>query len=302
MIFFRSILRVIKFTWQNILRNIWLSFATITIFVLTLLVVNAVLFVDGIATSLLDSVEERIEVTVYFEPETSIEIAESAQEFLLGIETVSSAQVIDRDENLESFRMRFAGNETVLNSLDEVEGNPLGHSIAVRADSSQDFAFISEAIDSPQYTEYIRSIDYTDNADLIERIQTIDERVFVGGIVLSVIFGLIAALIIFNTVRVAIYVHRDEIGIMKLVGAGDLFIRLPFLLEAMFYSLIATAITYGLIASAASGISRSGAWSVSTDVLTEFQVLFPQYAYQFSALAALSMVTSMLAMRRYLRV
>lgn len=300
--FFRSISRIIKFTAQNILRNAWLSFATVVVFILTLIVVNVVLFIDSVATSILDSVEERIEVTIYFEPQTSIEIAESAQEFLLGIEKVSSAIIIDKETNLQHFRERFAGNETVLNSLEEVEGNPLGHSIAVRADSAEDFAFISQAIDSPQYAEYIREIDYTDNADLIERIQVIEERVLIGGVVLSVIFGLIAALIIFNTVRVAIYVHRDEIGIMKLVGASDMFIRLPFVLEAVFYSIAATAITYSIIASVATSVLRGSAWSLPADVLVEFQLLSPQYGYQFVALALLSTLASMLAMRRYLRV
>lgn len=300
-----SFARVIKFTFQNIFRNFWLSFITLTIFVLTLVTVNLVLFINVAADSALQAVEQKVEMTFYFEPETSTEIVTSAQGYLRGFSQVSDVEYISAEESLESFRARHLGDEVILSSLDEVDGNPFGDSLVVTTQSSSDFAFIVEAMETPEFAGYIKDQDFTDYEEVIEKIQVLKTRIGYAGLAVACVFILIAIMIIFNTIRVAIYVHREEISIMKLVGANNWFVRGPFILEALLYSAVATglmiAILFGFLSASSEQIVNyfGGAGEMIFDYFS--QNIWIIFGSQFMALAALSLLTTAFAMRKYLK-
>lgn len=295
-----------KFSVQNFFRNFWLSFITITIFVLTLITVNTVLIINVMADAALRSVEEKVEVSIYFTPEASEDLVKSVQGYLLGLGQVRDAIFISSEDSLDIFRERHAGNPVILDSLEEVEGNPFGHALIISARSPEDFDFILESVETPEFSPFIKETDQTDYQAIIENIRTLSSRVRLGGIILAGFFSLVAILIIFNTIRVAIYVHRDEIGIMKLVGANDWFVRGPFLLEAVFYSTIATAIIVGAVFASLGALDP---WMAQYfgDIEVNLRQYFVDnwlliFGSQFAALTVLSLVTTYLAMRRYLRV
>lgn len=301
-----GLFRVFKFAIQNFFRNFWLSFITMTIFVLTLLTINSVIFINVLADAALRSIEQKVEVSVYFVPEASEDLVKSAQGYLLGLTQVREVDYVSADEAIEQFKSRHADNPVILSSLDEVEGNPFGHALVISAHSADDFPFILEAVDTPEFSGFIKEKDFTDYELIIERIRSLSSRIRIGGIVLAGFFGLIAVLIIFNTIRVAIYVHRDEIGIMKLVGANDWFVRGPFLLEALMYSAFAT-----LVIILAMYFTLEGLEPWIANYFAEVDVSAREYfidngvvifGAQFVALSALSLLTTMFAMRRYLRV
>lgn len=287
---------------QNIWRNFWLSLVTISVFILTLITINIVLFANVVAQSIITQVEERVEVTVYFATNTSIDIANGAQDFLAGLRQVRHVRLITADQALDDFRDRYSHDETIMSSLDEVENNPFGHSIVIRAQSSADFPFILEALSTPQFDPYIRDKDYIDNQQVIERIGQLRDRIQVAGLVLAGLFSLIAALIVFNTIRVAIYVHREEIVIMKLVGASNWFVRVPFFLEIAIYAVLASVITsflMYLVLVANNGWTR---WLPEVD----FGVYWQDYAWwifggQIIGLAILGFIATWFAMHRYLK-
>ena len=153
--------------------------------------------------------------------------------------------------------------------------------------------------------DYIKEQDFTDYEMVIAKIESLNKKIGYAGFALAGLFLLIAIMIIFNTIRVAIYVHRDEIGIMKLVGANNWFIRGPFILEALLYSFCATilmvGITFGIL-----GISKvqiTGYFGdASESIFSYFQenALFI-FGWQFLALAILSLLTTAFAMRKYLK-
>lgn len=303
---FLSWYRVSKFTAQNILRNFWLSFISLTIFLLTLLTINTMILINVLASAALQSVERKVEVSLYFTPDASENTVKSAQGYLLGLSQVRDVQLISADESLAIFTERHQNNPTILSSLQEVGGNPFGASLIISAISPDDFPFILEAMDTPEYAPLIKEKDFTDYALIIERIKMLSSRVKMGGIALSVFFALIAVLIIFNTIRVAIYVHRDEIAIMKLVGANDWFIRGPFLLEALLYSLLAVGVMAGgmlFLTGAFEPYVATYFGDIDVSVAKYFQnnAIFI-FGGQFLALSFLSLLTTMYAMRRYLRV
>jgi cell division transport system permease protein len=214
--------------------------------------------------------------------------------------------VIPAEESLAAFKTLHADDPEILAALEEVGGNPIGDSLLISANNPDDFEFILAALDSsPEYAPYIKEKNFADHEAVIERLSGFSEKVKLGGLSLAGFFALISILIVFNTIRVAIYVHRDEIAVMKLVGAQDWFVRGPFLLEAIFYSAMATGIMAVVcvvvlkflepqIQSFFAGVDVSlGTYYLENAILI--------FGAQFLALATLSMITTLFAMRKYLK-
>lgn len=302
----RTLFRIAKFTMQSIWRNAWLSFVTLTIFVLTLLTVNAVLFVNLLADGAVRAIEDKVQVAVYFNPGTSEDMEGAVREYLLSLPQVKTIDSVTADEALEDFKTRHANNPTILAALDEVGGNPFGNAILISANDPDDFDFILQAVRRPEFAESIKDTNYTNYQSAIAKITTLAERVRIGGFVLSAFFALVSILIIFNSIRVAIYVHRDEIAIMKLVGAHDGFVRAPFLLEAVLLTLLATLVIAGIVLLVAGTLSEPimnyfGSVDINVwEYFTENGLIV--FGGEFLALAALALFTTFVAMQRHLRV
>jgi cell division transport system permease protein len=302
----RTFFRIIRFGFQSMLRNFWLSFVTVSVFCLTLLTVNAVIVLNVLAQASVQSVEERVQVTVYFTSDATEGMVKNVQAYLLGLSQVKEVSYITAEEALELFRARHAADSVVLATLEEVDGNPLGQAIKIRAYNADDFSFIIEALNTPEYSPYIKEKNYKDYSSALEALSDFSQKVRYGFLVLAAFFGFIAMLIVFNTIRVAIYVHRDEIGIMKLVGANDWIVRGPFLFESIFYGFVSTAIMagamYGILTAANPYILQFFA-GVEVDLIGYFQgnaLLI--FGGQFVGLALIGLVTTAVAMRRYLRI
>ncbi|MEK7451929.1 MAG: FtsX-like permease family protein, partial [Patescibacteria group bacterium] len=184
--------------------------------------------------------------------------------------------------------------------------NPFGPTIIIKAHSAKDFDIIIEALNNPQFREGIREKDFSDYQEIVGKIRTTTSNIRTAGIVLSGIFFLIALLIIFNTVRVAIFIHREEIGIMRLVGASSNFIRSPFLIEtvllSLFSILIVMAIVYPTLALIDPKLSQYFGPN-STGIVSYFeQNGLMIFGTQFLGLLFVTMVSTTLAMGKYLKV
>ena len=302
----RSLLRLFKFAFQSILRNFWLSFVTTSVLVLTLLTVNMLIAMNVLADATIKSIQDKVQVEVYFNPGTSEDIQKSVHGYLSALPQVKDVAVVPEEQSLEAFKTLHADDPEVLAALEEVGGNPIGDSLLISANNPEDFEFILAALDSsPEYTSYIKEKNYADHKAVIERLSGFSDKVKLGGLGLAAFFALISVLIVFNTIRVAIYVHRDEIAVMKLVGAHDWFVRGPFLLEAIFYSAAATALMAGVIALILKFLEpqiRSFFAGVDVGLATFYwDNALVIFGAQFLALAALSMITTLFAMRKYLK-
>lgn len=302
----RSIGRLVKFAGQSTLRNFWLAFVTTSVLLLTLLTVNMLVIMNVLANATLQYIEDQVQVEVYFNQGTSDGIQQSVHGYLSALPQVRDVQVVPAEESLETFKQLHANDPEILAALEEVGGNPIGDSLLITAHSPDDFAFILSALDSsPEYAPYIKEKNFVDTQVVIDRLTSFSDKVRLGALVLALFFAIISILIVFNTIRVAIYVHRDEIAVMKLVGARDWFIRGPFLLEVIFYSAIATGLMGGICALVFRFLEpQVRAFFAGVDVsLAAYYwhnaVLL--FGAQFLGLAFLSMVTTLFAMRRYLK-
>lgn len=302
----RTIHRTAKFAVQNFWRNIWLSIATILVFLLTLVTINMLVTLNVLTNAAIGSVEDQIDVSVYFEAGTSEEIIFGAQEYLQGLSQVELVEYVSAEEALVRFSQKHKNDSDILGALETVETNPFGGSLIVSATDTEDFAFILEALDNPTFSESIQEKDFDDHERIIERISGFTERVRIFAFGMGAVFVFIAMLIVFNAIRVAIYTHREEIGIMKLVGASNSFIRLPFLLEGVLFSFVATilmaAISYPVINVLEPSLSLFFDGQDIGLMAYYLHNWWFVFGLQFIGLSVLSAISASWAMNRYLKV
>jgi len=273
---------------------------------LTLITINILLVMNVVTDRAISLVEDRVEVSVYFYNYTEDTTLSSAVAYLRGLSQVRNVETVSAQEAYEQFVVRHGDDEQIMSSLEELGENPFGPSLIVKAHTVEDFEVIINALDNPQFRDAIREKDFSDYQSIVERIRATSDRVRTFGVALAVVFLLIAILIVFNTVRMGIFIHREEIAIMRLVGASNWFIKAPFLLEMIFLSLIAVGITmvmvYPVVAflepqmSVYFGAESSGLVAY----FTENGLLI--FGGEFLALVLVTLFSTGLAMRKYLKV
>lgn len=301
-----ALIRIFKFAFQNIGRNAWLSVITVSMLVLTLVTVNILVVMNVLAQTAVSAVEERIDVTVYFKEGTSADVVAGAQASLQGLSQVRDAVRVAPDEALVRFKEQHADDTDILSALDEVGENPFGYALVVSAREAADFPLILSALENPAFSEWIEQKDFEDYQDVIGSIGRVTQSVRVLGGILAAVFLLISILIVINTVRVAIYIYREEISIMRLVGASSAFIRTPFWIEAVIYSLVATVLTAGVAYPTLVALEKyadSFFYPANAGVLDFYLAHgLSVFALQFVVLSVINVFSASLAMRKYLQV
>lgn len=300
-----SFLRIFKFALQDMVRNIGLSFMTVFILILMLLSMNTLLFIRLVTTEATTSIRDQIDVSVYLAAESSPEEVDEVFTYIASLPEVSQAVFKSEEEVLAEFRALYQDNEDILASIDELDENPLGATIVVKTESPADYATVIEALSVPEYETIVESKTFTDTQGAIEKIDAITTNVERFSAALTAFFGIIAFLIIFNTVRVAIYTQRIEISIKKLVGATNWFVRGPYVIESIVFSVVSTAIAIVLVYFSIGMLDPYvGVVLGNPSFLTNYYIsnILSLAGLQFGIVFFLTLFSSMLAMRRYLRV
>ena len=295
--------RIIKSAVVSFWRNGWLSTAPVLVMVLTLFVIGGRFLSSVLMNTILDSLEERIDVSVYFLPNTQEELIVGLKADFEKIPNVSAVSYVSQAEALERFRERHKNNPLILESLAELEENPLEASLNISAADTSKFQEIVTAIEV-QEEPTIDKINFFENQRAIERLSKIMVATRTTGAAIAAILAFIAVLVAFNTVRLAIYTARDEINVMRLVGATAWHIRGPFLIEGV--------IDGGLAAVITAAIYIPTVWFLAPNIqnfldgINIFQYLMGHllefFAILFASGVLLGILSSILAVRRYLKV
>lgn len=300
-----SLFRVIKSAFQDIVRNLGLSFMTVLILVLMLLSVNTLIIINVLTGNAMESIKDQIDVSVYFDYQASDKQIAEVKSYIQSFPEVIGITYLDKEQVLAKFKEQHKGDSEVLSALDELGANPLGATLIVKTREPSDYKKVISALNVPEYENIIEAKSFGDTEKAIERVHVITTQVQRFGIGLSALFALIAFLIIFNTVRVAIYTQRIEISIKKLVGATNWFVRGPYVIESFVFTVLSVAITLGFLWLALRMIDpyvaivfqKSG---ILTNYFISHKIVL--LASQFFAVLFLTVISSLLAMRRYLRV
>jgi cell division transport system permease protein len=301
----RSFWRVVKFALQDLGRNLGLSLMTVCILILMLLSVNVLWSVDTITKEAVKLVKNQINVSLYFKPETTDKEVMEVKKYLDQFPEVTDLTAISREEVLAQFRQKHDLSSDVLSALDELGGNPFGQTLIVKTREPEDYARVMSALDVPEYENMIESKSFEGHEEGIDKIQNITNRVEKLGFGLSILFALISFMIIFNTVRVAIYTHRVEISIKRLVGASSWFIRGPYIVESVIFTIISVGLTAVIMFLALRWIDPYLAVVFTNGFnLTNYynSNILTLFGLQAAAVLLLTILSSFLAMRRQLKV
>ena len=229
--------RIIKHSFIAFWRNIWVSLATILVMVLSLFIVGSLILSHAILTAILQSIQEKVDITVYFVPEASEEEIFRLRDTVAKLDEVKKIEYISRDQALTSFQERHRENALIARSLEELDDNPLGAALNVTSFHPSQYESISRFLEAGKFS-IIDKINYRQNQNVIERLGFILDASRNVGVGVSLVLVGIVFLVAFNTIRMAIFTARDEIGVMRLVGASNWYVRAPFLVSGALYGII----------------------------------------------------------------
>ena len=305
---FVNIKRVIKTGFINFWRNGWVSLATILIMVITLSSIGSLVFGKAILITVLDQLQNKVDITVYFKTDASESEIIYLEDSLSKLDEVKALEYISRENALLAFEKRHEGNTLILQSLEELESNPLGASLNIKAKNPSQYESIANFLEggSAQQANLFSIIDkvnYRQNKMVIDRLTGILETSKNMGTGISLVLIFVALLVTFNTIRLAIYTNREEIKIMRLVGASNRYIRSPFMIEGMLYGLVSTIIAMALFYPLTYWLGPMserffGGINIFYYYLANF---FQLFAVLLAVGVVLGTVSSWVAARRYLR-
>jgi len=303
---FVALFRVIKFSSQDFWRNFWLSAATILVLVLTLVSINFLITLNLLTETAVAEVQDKIDVSIYFKQGVAESEIGNVKSYLLSLSQVKDVEYVSPEQALAEFQKKHKDSQVIQESLEEVGENPLGATLIVKANNPADYPEILQVFDGPQYDSIIQEKSFEDHEAVIKKIDSISEKAKTTGLGIAGLFAIIAVLIGFNTVRMTIYTHREEIGVMKLVGAANWFVRAPYLASGIFYGifsvLLSILVTFPLIGFAEPYLAGFFGGS-GFNLLGHFSQNFLQiFGWQFVGVVLLNFVTSSLAVGRYLKV
>ncbi|MEK7631712.1 MAG: permease-like cell division protein FtsX [Patescibacteria group bacterium] len=301
--------RAIRFALQNFRRNLWLSIVTIIIIAVAVFSVSLVAALNVLGHRALATVEQRVDVTLELVPSASEADIATFVERLQNQPLVASVAYLSKTDALEAFKRNHANDANIQNLLAELTDNPLPASVTLKAKRIADYDSILAFVDLDENAKFVADSkrDFKDSQLVIEKLTTLTDRVRDIGFLVSSVFAFLSLIVVFNTIRIAIYTHREEIGIMRLVGASNAFIRSPFIIESVLYSVIGAGLAITLLVLL---------WQGATPTLHKFffkdttvnlgtvlqQNLWTIVGWQFLGALLLSTFSSTIATRRYLKV
>ncbi len=308
MSFWLTTKRVARYGFIGFLRNGFVSFSAILVMTITLFLILWLIVFGAGMQSVLKQLTDKVDVTVYFTTAATDAQIESVKTAVSALPEVSSVLFVSREQALAEFQKRHENDQLTMQALEELGDNPLGASLEIRAKDPSQYEAISKYLSAQQEsgTEIgapIDKVNFFQNRTAIEKLSSIISSSRTIGIALALFFGIASILIAFNTIRLAIYTSRDEIGVMNLVGASHWYVRGPFMIAGVLYGVVSgilvLLVSLPLAIWAGPGSERFlGTFNVADYYGSAFPLIFIVVMGSGIALGALS---SFLAVRRYLR-
>lgn len=295
--------RIVHYGFVNFWRNGWPSAATVAIMLIALMVFIGLMFFNVITDRAIASIQDKIDISVYFKTNTPEDEILNIKQSIESLSEVKQVEYVSSDRALEVFRATHADDQTITQALNELQQNPLVASLNIKAKRPDQYAAIAEYLSAPNLSNRVENLSYSKNQVVIDRLTAIINNVNRGGLTLTIVLSIIAGLVVFNTVRLAIYSNRDEIGIMRAVGASNALVRGPYMIEGVIAGLLAAVIT--LVVAAPAVYAVSPYFKVFIPGLDLFQYFYANVFRLLGYLAlggvGIGVSSSFVAVRRYLK-
>ncbi|MBI2670193.1 MAG: ABC transporter permease [Candidatus Yanofskybacteria bacterium] len=296
--------KIIDSGWTNFKRNSYLSFAATSIMALVLVLFLGLLSLQFLSLQVVTSLQEKIDISAYFKTDATEEQALKIKSDLSILPEVADVTYISQEEALADFKARHAQEELIQESLEQLDSNPLAASLNIKTKDPSQYASIAQFLENSSLRGVIDKINFYENRGVIDRIESISRGVRSWGLIVTLVLALVAVLVTFNTVRLTIFSQKQEIEIMRLVGASNWHIRGPYLAEGGLYGLfaafIALAIFYPAVYFASDKIA---AFAPGINLFGYFITGVPQVVLMVTLLGMfLGMVSSAIAIRKHLKI
>jgi cell division transport system permease protein len=298
--------RIIKAGFVGFWRNGSVSLSSVLIMTVTLFALGSIIFAGAILQSSLEQIQNKVDINVYFIPSATESDILALKGKLDTLPEVALVEYISRDQALANFKERHANDEVTLQALDELEDNPLGAVLNIKAKQTSQYEGIAKFLDSEsgEGGTFVDKVNYAQNKSAIDTLTRIIAGGTTVGFGITLALVLISIIIAFNTIRLAIYIAREEISVMRLVGASNKYIRGPFIVSGVMYGVVSALLTLILFYPATYWVS-----SITRTFFSGFD-MWSYYISQFGPIfavivgtgALLGAIGSFLAVRKYLRV
>lgn len=229
-------------------RNKIVSASSLLIMTVTLMVAGAILLLNAMLHFSLAQIQDRVDVNVYFYPDVSEESVLALQQKLETVPEIAKVTYTSREQAVAQFEERHKDDFLTLQALRELDENPLGASLSIKATDASQYETIANLFsdDSTLLADsstLIEKVNFYQNKQIIDRLNQLINTVRRLGAAITIFFGIISVIITLNTIRLTIYTAREEIGVMRLVGAEGRYVRGPFVVTGMMYGIIAAVIS-----------------------------------------------------------
>ena len=298
--------RLVKSGVTNFFRNIWISIAATSMVTITLFIISTMIILYTLAYLAVQNSTDKIGVvTAYFNQQTTDKEMQNVKQEVEAMHGVREVVYTSQETAIERFKELHKNEPALLASLDEFgnSDNPIPASLGVKAVTLNDYSSIYSLLQGDRFKPYFEKV--RDNQKVIDKLNNIISLISKFGLLLALIFFLVTILVTFNTIRFTIYNRREEVEIMRLVGATNWYIRWPFLIEGIMYGIFATILTslvvWGILTLLSSRIEQFLSISVLGSSL--LSTLFWQIlVINLATSIILGAVASTIAMRKYLKI
>ncbi|HSX29132.1 MAG TPA: permease-like cell division protein FtsX [Candidatus Saccharimonadales bacterium] len=299
--------RIVHTGMVNFARNAWLAIAAMAVMIITLTIVLFSIVTNATFANTIAQITDKIDVSVYLKESTSPAAGEGLARDLRKLPNVKSVTYLDKEEALDRYREQNANNPALLSAINETD-NPIPATIQIKPVSLNRIQDIKDFLNKPTAKKLWEDVSYRDDRkSAIDKIAHATHILQRAGIVTVLIFAVISVLIIFNTIQMAIFNRRDELTIMRLLGASTWYIRGPFVVETIIYgvlsALISILIMHSLFVASSSALQASSLGLLDIGYAASY---FKAHFWQLLVMQVLlgiliGAASSVIATKRYLK-
>jgi cell division transport system permease protein len=303
--------RIFRAGMLNFWRNGFVSLASVLMMVFTLFTIGLAVFSGVILGTTLEAFRDKADMNVYIVSSATNDAVAALQAQVAALPEVASVTYTTSEQALAAFRERHQNDQLTLQALDELGQNPLEASFSIKAKDISQYGAIADFLQqqqalsagSPQIIDKINYFDDTHRAAIDRLAQITDSAKWIGLVIIAIFIAATVAITL-NTLRLAIYTSREEISVMRLVGASQWYIRAPFLVEGVLYgslAALATLLIFYPLTWWMGGATANffGGINIFYYYLSHFPLFFLLIAGSGVLLGG---VASLLAVRRYLKI
>jgi len=298
--------RIVKAGFINFKRNGLISWAAVLITTITLSVITIIILLQAVLYSSLDQIKDKVDVTIYFNVGVAENRIMSLKESIEKLPEVAQVSYTSSEDALKLFRERHSKDYPTIQALDEIGENPLGAYFNVKAKDISQYESIANFLKSDNALvlgsdSIIDKVNYHENKLVIDRLNAIIAGAQKLGFLIALLFIAISMIITFNTIRLTIFIFKEEIGVMRLVGASKTRVRGPFMIQGAIYGAIATGVTMLIFWPTTAWLGRNMTGFLGVNMYDYYlSNFFEIFAIILLFGVLLGIISSFLAIRKYL--